>query len=272
VAAALVAAEAARLAAARPRLEPGGLVDALTGAADPGGRDGPALPAAATGAGALRRPRPAPRPPARPALAFRPAQGGATARLRVRTAPVALVATADGPAGRATVSPARLARPGVAQIAVMTAGLAAGAFVTGRLTGTDRAGRPVLSRPFAVPGSDPAPLAVGALRLVRRDGEVTGVRFALGAFDRGEPLGRGTAFQAVERLELELVRPDGTLVRRLTPPGGARQLLPAEYAYTLDRRTRRSLDAGRLRFEVRSRAPRQDGAATVRRSEPFSAR
>ena len=60
------------------------------------------------------------------------------------------------------------------------------------------------------------------------------------------------------------------LVRRLTPPGGARELLPAEYAYTLPRRhaARRSA-RGRYAFRAVARSPRGGEPATAR-SEPFA--
>jgi hypothetical protein len=57
-------------------------------------------------------------------------------------------------------------------------------------------------------------------------------------------------------------------VRRLTPPGGARELLPAEYAYTLQESVLRSLGDGTYRFRATARAPRQR-RATVVLSEPF---
>jgi len=82
----------------------------------------------------------------------------------------------------------------------------------------------------------------------------------------------GTAYQPVERLDLVLIDAAGDVVRRLTPPGGARGLLPAEYAYALDARTRRGLPKGRLRFRASARAPRQAGPDSVRTSEPFAAR
>jgi hypothetical protein len=56
-------------------------------------------------------------------------------------------------------------------------------------------------------------------------------------------------------LVLDLVRPAGPLVRRLTPPGGARDLLPGEYAYTLPRTTLARLARGTYRFRARAWAP-----------------
>jgi hypothetical protein len=58
-------------------------------------------------------------------------------------------------------------------------------------------------------------------------------------------------------------------VRRLTPPGGARELLPAEYAYTLPAGTLRALDRGRYAFRATARSPR-GGKPAVARSERFA--
>ena len=89
------------------------------------------------------------------------------------------------------------------------------------------------------------------------------MRFTVGAFERGPP----TKIVSADRLELELLKGD-EVVRRLTPPGGARELLPAEYAYTLEQSVLKSLEAGTYRFRATARAPRQR-RATVVRSEPF---
>jgi hypothetical protein len=59
-------------------------------------------------------------------------------------------------------------------------------------------------------------------------------------------------------------------VRRLTPPGGARELLPAEYGYTLQASVRRGLQKGTYRFRATARAPRQR-RATVALSPRFGA-
>ena len=117
------------------------------------------------------------------------------------------------------------------------------------------------SRPLRTPtGERPARVPVGRPQLAREGGRVTGVRFTVGAFTRGEPLRRGatgTRILPVERLELALQGSRGGVVRRLTPAGGERGLLPGEYAYTVPRRVLRDLEAGRYRFVVRARGPRQ---------------
>jgi len=84
------------------------------------------------------------------------------------------------------------------------------------------------------------------------------VRFTLGSFKRGAP----TQIQVAERLVLDLVDADGTIRRRLTVKGGARDLMPAEYAYSIPRA---SLPTGSYAFRVRAWAPRQKDP-TVRKS------
>ncbi len=265
VAAALTAAAAARLARAEPGLGPAELRARLLATARPGGEEGAVLPAEAAGAGAL--PAPAAPPPAMPPVTATPTALAPPARAALRlSATRALTVRLIAPRG-ATVRPARLRlRPGRPARARLRARRGARA---GRLLVADAAGRILLAVPFARAPARPARVAVGPLRLVRDGKEVTGVRFALGAFDRGDPLAAGTAFQPAERLVLELVRPGEGVVRRLTPPRGARELLPAEYAYTLPAATRKELGAGRLGFRVRAWAPRQR-APTERASEAFA--
>ncbi len=116
---------------------------------------------------------------------------------------------------------------------------------------------------------EPPPVPLGPLRLVHGVSHVVGVRFTLGAFERGDPLGAGARIEPAERLELELLDAHGSVVRRLTPPGGAPELLPAEYAYTLPRRALDQLRAGAYRFRALARAPGQR-RSTQGRSPPFT--
>ena len=112
-----------------------------------------------------------------------------------------------------------------------------------------KASVPWLVRPDTV-----KPVAVGALKVAggRR------VRFTLGSFKRGEQ----TQVQVAERLILDLVDARGNVRRSLTVKGGARDLMPAEYAYAIPRA---SLPDGGYAFRVRAWAPRQK-EPTVRRS------
>ncbi len=70
------------------------------------------------------------------------------------------------------------------------------------------------------------PVNVGPLKVDRNGRRV---RFTLGAFKRGPQ----TQIQVVEKLMLDLVNAKGNIKRTLTFPGGARELMPAEYGYTL---------------------------------------
>jgi hypothetical protein len=121
-------------------------------------------------------------------------------------------------------------------------------------------------------GAPPAPpVPLGSLILIRDKGTVVGVRFALGAFDRGDPLAGGTTIQPASSLALELVDGQGAVQQTLTPPDGARDLLPAEYAYRLPSKALSDLAAGTYRFRATARAPRRDKART-RRSSAFTVR
>jgi hypothetical protein len=57
--------------------------------------------------------------------------------------------------------------------------------------------------------------------------------------------------------------------RRLTPPGGARDLLPAEYAYTLPLKALAKLGNGTYRFRASARGPRSD-QPSIARSPSFT--
>jgi hypothetical protein len=117
----------------------------------------------------------------------------------------------------------------------------------------------------------PRRVPVGRPQLEREKDEVTGVRFTVGAFERGDPVaGTGTEVAPAERLELTLESGADRVVRRLTPPGGEQGLLPGEYRYTLPRGVLADIEAGRYRFVVRARGPRQS-RASVARSPAFRA-
>jgi hypothetical protein len=121
-------------------------------------------------------------------------------------------------------------------------------------------------------GAAPSPaVPLGPLELTRSGDDVVGVRFALGAFERGDPLAGGTTIQPAARLELELVDARDAVQQTLTPPDGARDLLPAEYAYRLTSQALKDLAPGQYRFKATARAPRR-AAATTKTSTAFRVR
>jgi hypothetical protein len=116
--------------------------------------------------------------------------------------------------------------------------------------------------PFQIVAGDPPAPPLGPLHVITRDGSPDGVRFTAGSLTRGS---QGTSVIPVGNLVLTLTGPGR---RELTPPGGARDLLPGEYAYTLTPEIKSALPAGRYRFAVRARGS-AGGAAVVRRSSAF---
>ncbi len=117
-----------------------------------------------------------------------------------------------------------------------------------------------LSIPVGVALGAPPPARLGPLRLESEGGRPNGVRFTAGAVARP---GDALAVEPIGRLTLQLVNAAGRPVRELTPPGGAPDLLPGEYAYTLTRATRDQLDPGRYRFVARARATAGGSEARV---------
>ena len=112
------------------------------------------------------------------------------------------------------------------------------------------------------------PARLGEVTLVREGDEVRGVRFAAGSVRRS---GQAVAVEPVGSLVLELRSESGAGRRELTPPGGARDLLPGEYAYTLTGSILDELPAGRYRFMIRARGP-AGGRQVLRRSDSFDVR
>lgn len=154
--------------------------------------------------------------------------------------------------------------PGIAGTGVAAARVAA---ALARAPRADPAGA---TRPEPA-GRRPGPrrVPVGRPVLEREDGAVTGVRFTVGDFRRGDPMAGGrTVVAPAEHLELTLEDDAGRVVRRLTPPGGEQGLLPGEYRYTLPEGVLGDLDTGRHRFVVRARGPRQR-RSTVASSPAF---
>ena len=118
--------------------------------------------------------------------------------------------------------------------------------------------------PLGLPIGPPSPARLGELSLIEGPkGTTDGVRFSAGAVTNtdaarsAEPLGN---------LQLELVDEKGKVVRELTPPGGAENLLPGEYAYTLTKAARNGLKKGSYSFVARGRGPA--GGPEVERKSP----
>jgi hypothetical protein len=263
IAAARVAAAAARLFRAHPELSPAQLRAELMAAADPAN-----LPAERTGAGALRAPGSlAGAGPGAAPLGSITADPPAPASGPLDPITLQLSATASATirlraSGNAQVTPAALTlRPG----APATVSIRPPKPGAGRLVALDQAGHTIASIPFLVRPQDAPSVPLGPLRTARKG---RSVRFALGAFERGDPLGDGTGVRFAERLVLDLVNAQRETVRTLTLPGGARELIPAEYAYTLPRADFKALPPGRYAFRARAWAPRR--AVPVERfSKPF---
>ena len=210
------------------------------------------LPADRAGAGLLRAPTASPGVTSEPPTADSPAldpiaielNAAATIELRLRAT------------NGATAAPETLTvRPGAP--APVTVRLPQGGTALGRLEALDATGKVVASVPWLVRPDTVEDVPVGELRTSNGGRRV---HFTLGAFKRGER----TSIAVAERLVLDLVDGDGKVLRSLTVPGGARELMPAEYAYTLP--------AGALpdrpyAFRARAWAPRQDqDQPTTRRS------
>ena len=116
--------------------------------------------------------------------------------------------------------------------------------------------------PYVVIKDAPPPPPLGAPQVIMRKGRPDGVRFTAGSIDRGD---KGTSVLPVGNLVLTL---SGPTKRELTPPGGARDLLPGEYAYTLTDEVKSQLAPGRYRFELRARGT-AGGPTVTRRSRSF---
>jgi hypothetical protein len=253
IAAARVAATAARLYRAHPELSPAQLRAELIAAADPA-----KLAPERTGGGALRDPP----PNSITADPTNPTSGPLD--------PIALKLSATSSAsltlqgtGNAQVSPPTLAlTPGApADVTVRTPTQGAG-----RLTASDTRHRVVASIPYFVHAQDPPNVPLGALRLTNNG---RGVRFTLGAFQRGDPLTTGTTVRFAETLVLDVINDQGETVRTLTVPGGAKELMPAEYGYTLPRADFKALPPGRYAYRARAWAPNRHQPVT-KRSKTFA--
>jgi hypothetical protein len=104
----------------------------------------------------------------------------------------------------------------------------------------------------------PPPVPVSGLK-VDLSGGTAAVTFTAGSFDRGDPTGGiGATIVPAARLDLTLETSTGRgRVTRLTPPGGALDVLPGEYAYTIPKPVFRRLPKGAYAFTVRAKSPGQ---------------
>ena len=176
---------------------------------------------------------------------------------------VAAAGSSAGPTYAGVAKPDWLAQGTAAGVAGAGVAAARVAVALARRPGAEPAGavRPERRAGARRPGRVP----VGRPALEREKGDVTAVRFTVGAFERGDPVaGTGTMVAPAERLELTLESEAERVVRRLTPPGGEQGLLPGEYRYTLPAGVLEDLEAGRYRFVVRARGPQQRRDTVVR--------
>ena len=119
-----------------------------------------------------------------------------------------------------------------------------------------------IALPWQVVTGDPPVPPLGRPEVIMRAGKPDGVRFTAGKIERGD---KGTSVSPIGNLVLRL---SGPTKRELTPPGGARDLLPGEYAYTLTDEIKSGLAPGLYRFELRARGT-AGGTVAVRRSRSF---
>ncbi|MEA2493241.1 MAG: hypothetical protein QOJ29_1152 [Thermoleophilaceae bacterium] len=244
IAAARVAGVAAALRAERPALDARAAAAALIGTAAPRGE-----PAAAGGGDPLlqaARVTPFVAEPAQ--ITLRPGE----------TAGIKLVKLA------AANPPNQIKAPGL-QVRMSGSAAHRVAFVSAPPNAKSANGRIDLG-PIAIPyqilpATPPAP-PLGTPRVIMRKGKPDGVRFVAGSIKRGD---NGTSVIPVGHLVLTLT---GPTERELTPPGGARDLLPGEYAYTLTDEIKSGLSPGRYRFELRARGTAA-GVPVMRRSRSF---
>jgi hypothetical protein len=241
-----VAGVAAALRAERPALTPSEAGAALIGTAAPRGEQ-----AAAGGGDPLLQAARATPVVARPAQLVLRAGGSATVRLVGLARHAALPAPSAGGLSIAPVA----GKPGSFRVSA----------AAGSRPGAGRIDAGPVAIPFSIVSAVLPPPPLGALRIVHRGGRADGVRFVAGTIRRGSG-GRGAAVVPVGNLVLTL---EGPGRRELTPPGGARDLLPGEYAYTLTDEINSALPPGRYRFVVRARGT-AGGKVVERRSRSFN--
>jgi hypothetical protein len=240
IAAARVAGVAGALRAERPQLDPDQAAAALIGTAAPRGE-----PDAAGGGDPLLQAARATPFVALPAqIAIRP---GAT-----RTVTVASLSGS---------SPSLQPKP-VPGLTISATGSTLQIRATADAKGSGRIDLGPVVLPYQVLEVAPPTPPLGTPRVIMRGGKPDGVRFTAGSIQRGD---KGTSVVPVGNLILTL---SGPTERELTPPGGARDLLPGEYAYTLTDEIKSQLAKGRYGFVLRARGT-AGGTTVVRRSRSF---
>jgi hypothetical protein len=269
VAAARVAAEAATLRSEKPDAEPAEVAARLMGTATARG------PLLAAGAGEpSAEAAAAVTVVAEPGLVALPRQDAgepftARATVTVRNAgteDASLTPTAELPGTRMTVAPQKLEIPaGETRDVTLTAAATGEGRPPGYLTGRLRAGSGAAI--LALPVGAPPPAPLEDVTVTERDGKTTGVRFTAGAVRRSEG---GLEVQPLGDLTLEILDEDGSVIRDLTPQGGAQNLLPGEYAYTLTKEAREAIAKGTHRFRATAHGP-AGGPQVVRTSAEFGA-
>jgi hypothetical protein len=281
VAAARAAAAVAVARARNRRLKPDDLAAALTGTAHRLG------PSTWTGAGALDAAAAATAPlliepftlgldripvesgnhPATPGVHSSLTLGYRFVVKNPTAAPAHVSVKASLPGRTAKVTPSTLdLRPHGKEALTFTISLddpAKAGFITGSITAT-RAGASPVRAVVALPVGPPPPAKLGPLTLVGR----TGVRFTAGALSERDGV---RTVEPLGLLRLQLTDANGKKVRELTPIGGAPDLLPGEYAYTLTKQARKSLHKGTYSFTARGRGP-AGGPETEQKSPSFTIR
>jgi hypothetical protein len=270
VAAARVAAAAATTQQRHPTARPDDIAAALVGTARPLG------PQTWTGAGALDA-RAAPEAPVlvEPAALGLPRVPAAPAKVLL-SRPFTVSNPGDQPANvalkaeltglTATVTPASVTIPAKGRQSItltVTGNSPKPTFATGRITATKTGARPVQAV-VGLPIGPPPPAKLGRLSLVGTNG----VSFTAGALSERNGL---RSVEPLGLLRLELTDTQGKVVRELTPHGGAPNLLPGEYAYTLTKAARKALKKGTYSFTARAKGP-AGGPELEQKSPTFTVR
>jgi hypothetical protein len=273
VAAASVAAAAALTHEKRPAATPDDIAAALIGTARPLG------PQTQTGAGALNATA-APTAPllVEPATLGLPRVPKAPAKVQISRSftvknpgdqPANITAkaslgqglTAAITPGSATIQPHARQRLTL----TITGSSPKPSFVSGRITATATGAETApVQATLGLPVGPPPPAKLGPLSL---SGD-TGVQFTAGALTESEGI---RTVEPLGVLRLELVNDKGRTVRELTPVGGAPDLLPGEYAYTLTNAARKSLRKGTYTFTARAQGP-AGGPEAEQKSPSFTIR